>query len=682
MATSLSQPLTPAALDLQQLPDDPPTLKGMILELVQALQQQQRHADHLQTRLDQLLRRLYGRRSERLDPSQLLLFAHGPEADAVAAVAADKQVPDDTSGSRRPRRPGAHGRQHLPDDLPRHVIRHELTEAERNCPCCGQQRTVLGEEVSEQLEYVPASVLVNQHVRVTYVCYPCQRQRPQPSVQGDTTITTSTCATPLPASDTVAVVVSGKATPVAEQVASGLAPEAQPDVARSETNVAATPGTGSGELPHLPVARPSSTPATTVTPVACPLPLPATIVPALSTVAGTTPVSSPAAAADAVPATSNVGRVFAPGSCSTFITAPMPPQPIPKCLAGPGLLAHIIVNKFVDHLPLYRQEQQFLREGVWLSRRTLCDWLAGCARVLQPLFAHMWQRVFQSHDLHTDDTSVRVQGQNGKGHLWVYVGNSAHPYIVYDFTLGRGEERPLACLSAFRGYLHADAYGVYDKTFGTERIEVGCWAHARRYFYDARDTDPVRACYVLSTIGRLYTLEAAAKYAWEAARLSEREYWDVRQQLREREARPLLASLSEYLVREQPGVLPRSPIGEAFTYLSNQWLALQQYLSHGFLDIDNNVAEQALRAIALGRKNWLFLGSEEGGRTAATLYSLVQTCKRHGVDPWFYLRAVLTILPTLTESTRSTELPKLLPDEWARSQRQQNRATPPCVELE
>jgi transposase len=355
----------------------------------------------------------------------------------------------------------------------------------------------------------------------------------------------------------------------------------------------------------------------------------------------------------------------------------MPPQAIPKCLAGPGLLAHVIVNKFVDHLPLYRQEQQFLREGVWLSRRTLCDWLAGCARALQPLCALMWQRVFQSRDLHTDDTPVCVQGQSGKGHLWVYLGDSAHPYTVYDFTLGRGEERPLECLSMFRGYLHADAYGVYDKTFGPERLEVACWAHARRYFYDARDTDPVRACCVLSSISRLYALEAAAKYAWQAARLTAEEYWDVRQQLRQREAVPLLNQLGEYLSGQRPQVLPRSPIGEAFTYLHNQWTALRRYTEHGFLDIDNNVAEQALRAIGVGRKNWLFLGSVEGGRTAATLYSLVQTCKRHGVEPWYYLREMLTILPTLTELTRATELPKLLPDEWARSQRASHAGTAP-----
>lgn len=378
----------------------------------------------------------------------------------------------------------------------------------------------------------------------------------------------------------------------------------------------------------------------------------------------------------ALPGSPDVSRGL-PASGSTIVTAPLPPPPLPKCLAGPGLLAHVIVSKFVDHLPLYRQEQIFLRQGVWLSRRTLCDWLAGCAKVLQPLVALMWQSVFCSRDLHTDDTPVTVQGKQTKGHLWDYVGDSAHPYTVYDFTLGRCQERPLQCLSVFKGYLHADAYNGYDKAFGKERTEVGCWAHARRYFYEARNTDPVPACCVLSGIGRLYALEAAAKYAAQVRQLSDEEFWDVRQQLRERQAKPILSSLAEYAQKARPLVLPRSPIGEAFTYLDNQWLALGRYVEHGFLDIDNNVAEQALRAIGIGRKNWLFLGSEEGGKTAATLYSLTQTCKRHGIDPWYYLREVLRILPTIPESARATELPKLLPDQWAKSERQRHSGAAP-----
>jgi transposase len=260
---------------------------------------------------------------------------------------------------------------------------------------------------------------------------------------------------------------------------------------------------------------------------------------------------------------------------------------------------------------------------------------------------------------------VRVQQQQTKGHLWVYLGNSAHPYTVYDFTLGRCADRTQECLLGYKGFLHADAFSGYDQAFQDGCVEVGCWAHARRYFYDARTTDPVRACYMLALIGQLYALEAAAKYAAEAAKLTESEFWDVRQQLRERQALPLLAKIREYAAGVRPQVLPRSPIGEAFTYLHNQQQALERYTEYGLLDIDNNVAEQALRAVAIGRKNWLFVGSEEGGKTAAVLYSFTQTCKRHGLDPWFYLREVLTILPTLSAADRVTELPKLLPDQWA-----------------
>jgi transposase len=284
--------------------------------------------------------------------------------------------------------------------------------------------------------------------------------------------------------------------------------------------------------------------------------------------------------------------------------------------------------------------------------------------------------VFRSRQLHADDTSVRVQGETSKGHLWVYVGDELHPHIVYDFTLGRRAERPRECLQPFQGYLHADGYSGYDQLFGTQRVEVGCWAHARRYFYEARDTDPVNACWMLSCIGQLYGWESAARYVAEELRLSLEDYWDVREQLRQRQAKPILSRMKEYADKARELVLPSSPIGAAFTYLSNQWLALNRYVEHGFLEIDNNVAERALRAIGVGRKNWLFLGSPEGGKTAAILYSLTQTCKRHGVDPWNYLREMLTTLAGLKESERALELPKLLPDVWAARQQESSRSPP------
>jgi transposase/uncharacterized coiled-coil protein SlyX len=661
MTDTTHRPLIAADIDLQQLPNDPATLKGMVVELTQALANQQQHAAHLQEQLERLLRRLYGRRSERLDPSQLSLFAEDQEATRTTPPVTTNT---DSGGQGRQRRT-PHGRQRLPEYLQRQDIRHELTEAERACPCCGQQRVVLGEEVSEQLEFVPASLLVRRHVRVTYLCQECEHNRQQPQATVAATVAASECATEHNPTQTASGCTTPErsAVPVPSVLPVGEHTMTTAAADTTVTEVAQQLTTNGPPKPEPPLSTALCQQLTPTTPVAGTLPPTA----ASSATHAATASSSPTTTATGVPECSRPP--------STFITAPMPPQPIAKCLAGPGLLAHVIVNKFADHLPLYRQEQIFWRQGVWLSRSTLCDWLAGCATALEPLLGLMWQRVFQSRELHTDDTPVTVQRQQTKGHLWVYVGDGLHPYTVYDFTLGRRQERPLECLSAFKGYLHADAYNGYDKAFGQDRIEVGCWAHTRRYFYDARTSDPVRACCVLSLIGRLYALEAAAKYAAQVRKLSDIDFWEVRYQLRQRQAVPLLSSLREYAEQQRPVVLPRSPSGEAFTYLDNQWPALQRYVEHGFLDIDNNVGEQALRAVGVGRKNWLFLGSQEGGRTAATLYSMVATCKRHGLDPWFYLREVLTILPTLTETTRPTELPKLLPDEWARLQRQSHSGT-------
>jgi transposase len=670
MTTALSKPLLPDGLDLQQLPDDSATLKGMIVELVQILGGQHRHAEHLQFRLDQLLRRLFGRRSERLDPSQLSLFAQEQTPEGTATAGLDKQSKAESQARRR-RRGGKHGRQQLPENLPRHVIRCELNTAERNCPCCGQERIGMGEEVSEQLEYVPASFKVNRYVRVKYVCRQCEQRRGRPNAAGGQTATEAAAA-PTASQQRDAASAAGNATPTELP----KLPSANTDDVGllqggvvAAVDVVESPNADAGvermpETSLLPTAQES---AETVA-----LPTPGTARGGESAVEGVGPVAPDGRLAEASP---QPERTLAPLG-STLITAPLPPRVIPKCLADPGLLAHVIVNKFVDHLPLYRQEQRFWREGVWLSRRTLCDWLAACAGVLEPLFAVMWQCVFQSRQLHVDDTSANVQGEASKGHLWTYVGDERHPYIVYDFTLGRGGARPRECLQPFKGYLHADGYSGYDQLFGADRREVGCWAHARRYFWESRETAPVHACWMLSCIGQLYGWEAAARYAAEELELSLEDYWDVRRQLRQRQAKPILNRMKEYADKAREQVLPSSPIGTAFTYLSNQWLPLNCYGEYGFLEIDNNVAERALRAIAVGRKNWLFLGSAEGGKTAAILYSLTQTCKRHGVDPWYYLREVLTTLAGLKESERASELPKLLPDVWAARQRQSSRAPP------
>ena len=648
MSLSTPIPVLAEQLSLESLPNDIPALKGLIVELCGAWSEQRQRAEQVQARLDALLRRLYGRRSERLDPQQLLLFAEATESPTPAPPDTVAVDPVDQAGQPSRRRPG-HGRQRLPEHLHREEIRHELTEAERRCPCCGEVRAVLGEEVSEQLDYIPASVVVKRHVRLTYVCRSCERLRQQAAAtpagassatalgMPDDVSQMAKVERPHPESASEVVVPDGEVAGVCVMVPAPLPPPLRDEV----------PGTPASATTEEQVMVPEETSAGTRQP----------------------PREEGHPSENARPVVVTSGDEV-PDS-STIVTAPLPSYPWPRCLAGAGLLAYLIVSKFVDHLPLYRLERILLREGVWLSRRTLCDWLAGCAQVLKPLYDLMWQRVFQSRWLHTDDTPVRVQEETTQGRFWDYVGDSSHLYTVFDFTLGRSQDRPVECLKDFRGFLHADAYSGYDKVFNSQCVEVGCWAHARRYFYEARDYDPVRACYVLGLIGQLYAWEAAARFAADIRDMSEEEFWDLREQLRQRQAVPLLTRLGQYMEAERGQVLPMSKIGEAFTYLHNQWEALQVYVRHGFLEIDNNIGEQALRGIGIGRKNWLFVGSVEGGQTAAMLYSMTETCKRHGIDPWLYLREMLTVLPTLPESVWTTELPKLLPDVSAQTRREE-----------
>jgi hypothetical protein len=343
------------------------------------------------------------------------------------------------------------------------------------------------------------------------------------------------------------------------------------------------------------------------------------------------------------------------------IAASKPTQPIPKGLPGPGLLAHLIVSKFVDHLPLYRLERIYERQGLVLPRSTTCDWLAASAKLLQPLYDLLVAFVLQSRVLHTDDTSVKTQlipsHQLTLARLWTYLGDQAHPCNVFDFTLTRKRDGPQQFLEHFQGYLHADAFSGYDAlylpqgTAGVVRIiEVACNAHARRKFYEARDSDVLRSHQALAYYRQLYELERAAKGYSEAQLLQ------IRQDL----AVPILDKFHAWLEQERDQVLPKSPMGEAIRYALNNWTALKRYTESGLLDIDNNVAEREMKQVAIGRKNWLFLGSAQGGKTAAILLSFTSSCKRLGIEPWAYLQDVLTRLPT----TAAEELGDLLPHRW------------------
>ena len=336
--------------------------------------------------------------------------------------------------------------------------------------------------------------------------------------------------------------------------------------------------------------------------------------------------------------------------------ASAPAEAVPKCLAGPGLLAHVIVSKYHDHLPLHRLEGMLSRHGVELSRSTLADWMAGCAAALAPLYLAMGDRVKRSKVIHTDDTPVTTLDRgdpDGRktGRVWVYLGDREHPYTVYDTTASRSRDGPISFLAGFRGFLQADAFGGYDGLYATGVTEVACWAHARRKFFEARSGDAARSHEALARIAALYEIEKRAKDLEPAARAA----------LRQAEAAPLLASLGRWLDELRPHALPKSGLGQAVTYATNQWTALNVYVRDGDLAIDNNAAERALRGIAVGRKGWLFFGSDAGGQTAAVLFSVTETCRRHRLNPWTYLRDVLTRLPTHS----ADRLDELLPDRWA-----------------
>jgi len=572
------------AVDPADLPDDPSLLKAMLAELLAALRASRQEGDRLRERLDQLLRRLYGPRSERLNPDQLLLFA-----EPAAGGEMTPPPPTDPGELAKPRRKG-HGRQQLPRHLPRDRRVYELSEAERLCHGCGQARVVIGQEVSEQLDYEPASLTVIEHVRLTYACPCCEKQRQAcgPS--------TAAVPTPVPA--------------VLPAAAEAPATAAAPNIATAAPSV-------------VELTDPAATFLIPVRPIA-----------------------------------------------STFRTAPRPLSPIARGLAGAGLLAHLIVSKYCDHLPLYRCERMLARFGVTLSRSTLCDWLAQSAVLLRPLWELLKDQVQQSRVIQTDDTPVKVQAQAGvaghQGRLWVQVGDAGHRYLVYLYSPNREGQWPQTFLAGYAGFLQGDAYAGYDALFATGAVvEVGCWAHARRKFFEAQLTDPEGGLYALGIIRQLYAVERKATEQVAERRLSRTEAEALRLRLRQEQSVPLLKSFGEWLDKQAASALPKSPLGEAVGYARNQWTALQVYTTAGFLEIDNNAAERALRAVAIGRKNYLFFGSDVGGETAAVLYTFTQTCQALGIEPWRYLRDVLERLP----SHPPGRLAELLPDEWARTQR-------------
>ncbi len=340
----------------------------------------------------------------------------------------------------------------------------------------------------------------------------------------------------------------------------------------------------------------------------------------------------------------------------TVKTADKPAQPIEKSTAGASMLAHVLVSKFADHQPLHRQEKMFERQGVRISRKTMGGWLPPVAGLLDPLYQLAKKVLFQSKVIGTDDTGVKVLDRKLPfariGRIWPYLGDAHHPVVLYDFTPTRGRDGPANFLNGYKGYLQADAYCVYDAFFKPARglTEVGCMMHMRRYFFKALDSDQQRMGKALHLIARLYAVEDRAKGLMGEQRL----------ELRKRLSAPVMAKLHKYLLEIRDEVLPKSPGSNAVRYALNQWEALMRFLEDGDLEIDNGATERANRDIAIGRTNWTFFGSDNGGKTAAVLLSFVAMCKRCRVEPFAWFRDVLSRIANHPVN----RLAELLPHNW------------------
>jgi len=491
----------------QDLPDDSDMLKSMVLSLLGQI-------DDLNGQLYYLKRQLFGKKSERLDPAQRLLFEN--LYDQVKAKIEEQRQPKAEPVKKAKKKNNNHkGRKPLPADLPREVIEIEPSDEEKICPDCNSQKQRIGQEVTEKLEYVPASFFVKQYVRGKYACKECQ---------GNVSI---------------------------------------------------------GQLP---------------------------------------------------------------------------PMAIDKGIPVEGLLAHIITSKYCDHAPLNRLQGILKRHDVDINVSTMCDWVAKCADLLEPLVKRMHKKILLSPKINTDDTRIPIKSRKRKGstyngYLWTYIDDKNN--VVFDFTPTRSREGPLKFLGKYSGYVQADAYSGYDEFFRKGKAaEVGCNAHARRKFEYAMDSDPVRAARMMILYGRLYEIESRAK----------KEKYDSAQLLeaRQKEAKPILAEIKAVLDEYKGQTLPKTPMGKAITYALNQWEALKRYVENPILDIDNNISERTLRMVVIGRKNYMFAGSEAGAWRASIIYSLIASCKLNEIDPFRYFRDVLRKV-----STHPAErIDELLPNNW------------------
>ncbi len=325
-----------------------------------------------------------------------------------------------------------------------------------------------------------------------------------------------------------------------------------------------------------------------------------------------------------------------------IIIADLPTFPIEKGIATAGLLAQIAVDKYVDHLPLYRQRERFKREQIDIAASTIDSWILRTAQLLSPLYEALRNKILQQGYLQVDETPIKVldrdkKGKTHQGYYWVY-HSPLQDSVFFDYQPGRGRDGPRELLKNFSGYLQSDGYGVYE-WFGKQKgiVLQGCMAHARRHFEKALDYDNEKASQVLVLIQALYAVERKAR----ENRLSASE----RKELRLDEALPVANELGKLMVKMIQGTLPKSPLGQALSYTIARWDNLLNYLYDGSLEIDNNLVENAIRPNALGRKNFLFAGSHEGARRSAMFYTFFGTCKMHGVNPWQWIKKVLEVIP-------------------------------------
>jgi transposase len=337
--------------------------------------------------------------------------------------------------------------------------------------------------------------------------------------------------------------------------------------------------------------------------------------------------------------------------------APLPPQVIEQGQAGASLVAQVILSKYADHLPLYRQQEQFARLGLNFPRQTLCDWVEKGAAWLQAIVREMKRELLAGDYVQVDETPVRVldpevKGRCATGYLWV--AGVPGGDVIFEFHPGRGKEYAEQLIGDFQGYLQRDGYGVYSSLAKGDAglLGVGCWAHARRKFVEALEERPREAEAIVTELRKLYLIERHARDEGMEA--------EQRRQLRRAMAAPILVALKPRLQALQPGCLPQSSLGKAIRYTISEWEALTRYLENGRLEIDNNLTENAIRPSAVGKKNWLFIGHPQAGWRSAVIYSVIVSCRRRGIEPWEYLRDVLQRLPAMKQS----EVPTLLPRCW------------------